>query len=85
VVVVVLVDATGRLVGCGGASAAIAGTSPRMAAAPAIRAAVSALMVFLPFGYDHTSQGGKLVWGSQLVTPAEAEDLPSKSLVDTSL
>lgn len=36
-------------------------------------------------GCDRISQGGKLMRGSQLVTPAEAEDLPSLSLVDTSL
>lgn len=84
VVVVVLVDATGRLEGCCGASAAIAGMMPRMPAKPRMRAAVSVLMVF-PSRCDRISQGGKLMRGSQLVTPAKAEDLPSLSLVDTSL
>jgi hypothetical protein len=63
----------------------MAGMMPRIPAKPRMRAAVRVLMVFLPFGCDRTSQGGKLVRGSQLVTPAEAEDLPSVSLVDTSL
>ena len=44
VVVVVLVDATGRLEGCCGASAAMAGTSPRMAMRGSVRVEVRVRM-----------------------------------------
>jgi hypothetical protein len=88
VVVVVARGFCGAVIASGavcGASTAIAGISPKKAARLRIRAAVVVLMMSPFVGMTAPAKEGKLVRGGRLVTPAEAEDAPSPSLVDASL